>query len=171
MRLPRVLRLLLAGTLPLGLLLTPQLLAQFSLTSVRATFEPLAEVEVQRALGKDAAKSYSVWTVTVESNAPIVQRGEITRLTPFTELPAHMSADLLTKSEGVSFWTLLGKGWDGGAPLIGTGLSTYGFAAQSKEYAIAGGAIALVTLTRNLLRGQAPDKTEYLAKLLPDSVN
>jgi hypothetical protein len=136
---------------------------------VRATLEPLADIEVKRALGKDAL-SYSLWTVTVESPRPTVQRGEITRLTPFTELPAGMSADLLTKSEGMSFWTLMGKGWDSGAPLAGPGLLSWGISASSPWSMGVGAGITLGGIIRNALKGQAPDKTQYLAKLLPDTV-
>lgn len=132
---------------------------------VRATYEPLAEAETKRATG---VKTLTLWNVTVESTLPTINRGDVERLTPFTELRPSMAEDLIRKSSGANSLTLLGKAWDGGAGFVATGLGIVGYAAQSKEMALAGGAVAVVSMFRNLLKGQAPDGTMYLPEFMPD---
>ena len=141
------------------------LLALPAFGQIRATYEPLAESETKRATG---VKTLTLWNVTVESTLSTINRGDVERLTAFTELRPSMAEDLIRKSSGANGLTLLGKGWDGGAGFVATGLTIGGYAAGSKETIIAGGAVAVVTMFRNLLKGQAPDGTQYLPEFMPD---
>ncbi len=132
---------------------------------VRATFEPMGDLEVKETMG---LKIVTAWNVTVESNQATVNRGEVERLTPFTELRPSMAEDLITKAASGDPRTVVGKGWDGVAPLAGPGLMSYGFAASNPWSIGVGIGITVGGIFRGIFKDQPPDGTRYIQALMPD---
>jgi len=132
---------------------------------VRATFEPLADAETKRTTG---VKDLTLWNVTVESNQASVNRGDVERLTAFTELRPSMAEDMIRKSSGADGRTLAGKGWDGIAPLGGPMLLSWGISATNYWSIGIGGVVTVGNVVRGLLKGQAPEGTMYLPEFMPD---
>jgi len=147
------------------LALLPIWLALPMLAQVRATFEPLADAETKRTTG---VKDLTLWNVTVESNQASVNRGDVERLTAFTELRPSMAEDMIRKSSGADGRTLAGKGWDGIAPLGGPLLLSWGISATNYWSIGIGGVVTVGNVVRGLLKGQAPEGTMYLPEFMPD---
>lgn len=143
------------------------LLALPAFGQVRATFEPLAEFEAQRTTG---VKNVTLWNVTVNSYLPSVNRGDVERLTDFTELRPSMVEDLIRKASGANGITLVGKTWDQGAPLAGPGLLSWGISASNPWSMGVGAAITLGNIIRGALKGQAPEGFNYIPEFMPDSM-
>jgi len=137
--------------------------------SISVIMEPLGESVAKRTMGTD----YTLWRVypsTSDLAATSIPRSSITSITPIAELPSAMARDLVTKGAGRNAWTLLGKGWDGGAPLASGVLNAVGVAAKSRKSLYVAGGITVAELFRNLLRGQAPTPALYAEQFLPDTV-